>query len=99
MKKLDNKWAGAIIGIVLPLILVWGVIFILAQSGGYPYKVMLDRFFNVLSSQGKMISLSIIGNLGIFYLFLRKNWSHGAMGIILGTLAYIPYVIYVNFIA
>lgn len=99
MKKLDNRWLGALVGIVLPLILVWLVIFILAQSGGLPYKVMLDRFFRETSTQGKMISLSIIGNLGMFYLFLRKNWSQGAMGIILGTLAYIPYVIYVNFIA
>ena len=99
MDKLNNKWMGALVGIVLPMILVWGVIFIFAKSAGYPYSFMLDKFLNNVSTQGKLVSLSIIGNLGMFYLFLKKNWSQGAMGIILGSIAYFPYVIYVKFIA
>lgn len=98
-RGIDKKWIGFIFGVILPFILVWLVIWILAKAGGYPYKIMLDKFLYNPTSRIQILSLSAIGNLGIFYLMLKKNYNQAAMGIVLGTMAFVPYIIYVKFIA
>lgn len=99
MNKLDKKWIGFLFGVILPFILVWLVIWILATAGDYSYKFMLDKFINSDKTRVQIISLSAIGNLGLFYLFLKKNLNQAAMGVIFGTMAFVPYIIYIKFIA
>ena len=45
-----------------------------------------------------MLTISIISNLGWFYLFLNKEIYDIAMGIIIGSLMFAPYIIFIKFI-
>jgi hypothetical protein len=49
-------------------------------------------------ASSKIISLAIISNLIWFYIFINRNNYGLAMGIILGTICYLPYIVYVNLI-
>jgi hypothetical protein len=49
-------------------------------------------------TKGLLISLAIIANLLWFYLCLNREKYGLAMGIIMGTILYLPYVLYVNMI-
>jgi hypothetical protein len=48
--------------------------------------------------RSKFLSLAIIANLFWFYLSLNRERYELGMGIILGTILYLPYVLYVNVI-
>lgn len=47
--------------------------------------------------QIKIITIAIIANLGWFYLFLNKEKYSIAMGVILGTIVFAPYIVYIKF--
>ena len=89
---------GLILGFLSPLLFVPLVIFLLAWSRNYSFEEIWNMFLLSRQTMSKVISLSIISNLIWFYVFLNRNNYGFAMGIILGTLAYFPFIIYVNLI-
>lgn len=90
---------GLLIGILGPLIAIPIVVGILSLAQSYGYSAMWDMFQGNRTVMSKVISLSIIVNLGLFYLFLNKEKYNYAMGIILGSFVYLPVILYLNFIA
>jgi hypothetical protein len=88
---------GLIIGFLGPLIYIPLTMLIIAQVQNFHFERLWDMFFISKSTQGKFISLSIIPNLAWFYIFLNKENFGFAMGIILGSVLYFPYIVYVNF--
>ena len=89
---------GLIIGFFSPLIFIPLVIFLLAWSRNYSFNELWNMFLLSHQTMSKVLSLSIISNLFWFYFFLNRNKYGLAMGIILGTLAYFPYIFYVNLV-
>lgn len=89
---------GLIIGILSPILFVPLVILILAWSRNYSFGEIWDMFMLSRQTMSKVVSLAIISNLLWFYVFINRNNYGLAMGIILGTIAYLPYIIYVNLI-
>jgi hypothetical protein len=88
---------GLLLGIVTPLVFVPIVLFILALAQNYDfqylwYKIGLNNPYRI-----KIVTISIIANLGWFYFFLNRERYNMAMGVIMGTLIYAPYIIYVKF--
>lgn len=55
-----------------------------------------NNIFSSPTFRCKAISLAVIPNLGWFYLALNKRNYNFAMGIILASAFFIPYIIYVN---
>jgi hypothetical protein len=89
---------GLLIGIASPLIFIPLVILILAWLENFYFSQLWYKFTIDPMVKSKIISISIISNLIWFYFFLnREKWGL-AMGVILGTIIFLPYVIYVNFI-
>ena len=89
---------GLIIGIISPLIFIPLVIVLLSWLENYVFEQLWYKFLNDPSVRAKIVSLAIISNLIWFYMMLnREKWGL-AMGIIVGTIAYLPYILYVNFI-
>jgi hypothetical protein len=53
---------------------------------------------NIDMVRSKFLSLAIIANLLWFYLTINREKYGLGMGIIAGTILYLPYVLYVNVI-
>ena len=74
------------------------VIVIMAEFQNYPFEYLWKQFLNMDMVRSKFLSLAIIANLLWFYLSLNRERYDLGMGIILGTILYLPYVLYVNVI-
>jgi len=89
---------GLLVGIFSPLVFVPLVILLLAWARNYSFGEIWDMFVLSTQTMSKVISLAIISNLLWFYIFINRNNYGLAMGIILGTIAYLPFIVYVNLI-
>lgn len=97
-----RKWSkghtfGMLLGILTPLVVIPLLILFLSWVQNYDFS-HLWREFNISDQyRVRMITLSIIANLFWFYYFLnRSKWDYG-MGVILGSVVYAPYIIYIKF--
>lgn len=89
---------GLLVGLFSPIVFVPLIIVIMAEFQNYPFEYLWKQFLNMDMVRSKFLSLAIIANLLWFYLCLnREKWGL-AMGIIAGTILYLPYVLYVNMI-
>lgn len=100
--KLRLSWnmrrtVGLAMGILLPLVCIPLVIALLSWAQNFYFAQLWSAFTHNVDTQSKLISLSIIPNLGIFFLFLNKERYDIARGIILGSGLYLPYIIYLKF--
>jgi len=89
---------GLIVGILSPLLFVPLVVLILAWSRNYPFEEIWNMFILSKQTMSKVVSLAIISNLLWFYVFINRNNYGLSMGIILGTIVYLPFIVYVNLI-
>jgi carbon starvation protein CstA len=90
---------GLMLGTFAPLLAIPLVILILSSAQGYSFEILWTRFNISNQVMSKTVSLSIIINLILFYLLLNKEKYNYAMGIILGSLLYLPVILYLNFLA
>lgn len=90
---------GLIIGIISPILFIPVVMLLLAWVQDFYFSQLWYKFSYDEMVRSKIISISIISNLLWFYITINKDKYGLAMGIILGTICYLPYILYVNFIA
>jgi hypothetical protein len=64
----------------------------------YLFEQLWYKFVNDSTVRAKIVSLAIISNLIWFYMMLNREKWELAMGVIVGTIVYLPYILYVNFI-
>jgi len=88
---------GLILGLITPIVVVPIVLFIISITQNYIFSQLWHKFNLNNPYQIKIITLSIIANLGWFYLFLNKDKFNFARGIIIATMLYAPYIIYIKF--
>lgn len=94
-RPLYNKIVtGLVLGIFLPVIctMLFYVVKHPAKSF-YDFLVLVTEM-NVMSP---ILSLCALPNLGIFYLFLNKEWWYSARGVLLATLLWALLVFTVKF--
>lgn len=92
-----NHAKGMVLGILTPLIVVPLVIWILSLFQNYDFSYLWRKFRLSDQYHIKIITLSLIANLIWFYIFLNKEKWNIARGVIYGTLAFAPYIIYTKF--
>ncbi|MFZ9027810.1 MAG: hypothetical protein ACO2Z9_02280 [Crocinitomicaceae bacterium] len=97
-----RKWTmdhtkGFLIGILTPIIFIPLVILIISWLQNYYFEQLWRKFTFNDQYQIKIITISIISNLIWFYFFLNKERFNIAMGVILGTIAFAPYILYIKF--
>lgn len=90
---------GMGLGIITPLICVPLVILLVSWMNNYDFSYLWNRFQLNHQYQIRMLTLSIISNLIWFYFFLNRERYDMGRGVILGSLAFAPYVIYIKFFA
>jgi len=82
-RRWNSFWIGLTLGILLPL-----AVFILVYVIGYsqtPFGEFLEFAF-VIRALSKILSLCVIPNLAIFYLFLNREYWYATRGVITATL-------------
>jgi len=97
-----KKWSidhtkGVLIALITPFIFLPIILYLFSYLQGYYFEQFWYKFINISSFQIKMLTLSIIPNLGWFYLFLNKEIYNISMGIIIGSLMFAPYIIFIKF--
>ncbi len=88
---------GLIVGIILPLVMVPVVMLILSWVQNYSFARIWYEFKNSQNTMSKLVTLAVLANLGVFYIFLNKEKYNFAMGIILGSILYLPLIVYLIF--
>ena len=88
---------GLMIGFIGPFFYIPLVMLIIAKTQHFYFEQIWHNFSFNQAVRGKFISLAIIPNLAWFYLFLNKEKYPYAMGIILGSALYLPYILYITF--
>ena len=88
---------GFIMGVASPLVFVPIVLVIIMWMQDYYFEQLWYKFTLNTPYRIKILTISIISNLIWFYLFLNKENYNAAMGVILGAIAYAPYIIYIKF--
>ncbi|MBN2520018.1 MAG: hypothetical protein JXB17_05915 [Bacteroidales bacterium] len=86
MEKRFNKiYIGLIPGLLLPVISIFGLykfkFFFLSISEFYEQAKQMDILF-------KIISLGVVPNLLLFFLFIWKNYLYSARGVLMATFIY-----------
>jgi len=80
-KRFDSVAVGLILGIVIPiitLIIIWAVRY---QGDLLGFLVEFQR----IGALSKLVSLSVIPNLLLFFIFNWLNWTHSSKGVIFAT--------------
>jgi len=97
-----RKWSrdhtiGVLLGIVTPFVILPLVVYLWGAYQGYNFEYMWGQFLNFYQPRIQMLTLSIIANLFWFYRYLNKERYNVAMGVIVGSLLFGPYIVYVKF--
>ena len=92
-----EAWIGFVIGLVTPFVFLPLVLLILSFAFSYDYSFFWHQFSSNAHYASKYLSLGCIPNLIWFYIFLNREKYSTARGIIMATLALVPFSIYVNF--
>jgi hypothetical protein len=84
--KLNNFILGIVAGLILPLLSLVGY-----WLWSFKFLNFIPQFFNFLllgKVLSAVLSLCLIPNLGMFFLFINKEYYKTTRGIILSTLVY-----------
>ncbi|MFT5779690.1 MAG: hypothetical protein ACI837_002649 [Crocinitomicaceae bacterium] len=97
-----KKWSwghtiGGLLGLLTPLLVAPLVLLFLSYVQEYYFEMLWSKFANNDPYRIKILTIAIIANLIWFYVFLNRKKYDTAMGVILGSVAFAPYVVYVKF--
>jgi len=94
MKKLDKIIWGAMLGILLPAISLF-----IFHKVKYDHMQLWEflRSFHRMGILTHVISLSVIPNLILFFLFMQKNFLKGGRGVLLATFIFAFLVLLIRF--
>jgi len=92
--KIDSVKLGFILGIIAPAITM--IIIYLVKFTEYNLKELIDLLVTKKVFT-KIISLCVIPNLALFYIFLNKNYYRATRGIIAATIIFAIFVFITKF--
>lgn len=83
LQKIDKQWIGLAIGLILPSITFFLIYFFAYPKHSlvsYYEMIMAKRFFS------QILSLAVIPNAGVFFLFIWANKLSAAKGALAATI-------------
>lgn len=85
----DRTWLGFVCGLLAPwlvMLIYYRVNYYYLQPDSFLYKTFVQLVFVPL------LSLCVIANLGVFFLFIWRDKNASAKGVIMATFLYAIYV-------
>src|SRR3954469_15508999 len=95
-KKFDNTWLGFVLGMSAPFLTLY--IFYLVKFNHLTFGEFYENILfanNILTAS---ISLCVITNLLVFFIFIWTNRNFSARGVLFSTFIYAGYVVYQKYI-
>lgn len=92
--KINNLKLGLALGILAPALTI--LIIYLVQFTDYGLKELVDMLVSKRVFT-KIVSLCVIPNLALFFLFLNKNYFYSARGILMATVLFALFVFITKF--
>ena len=92
--KWDKVWTGLAAGLIAPFILLafyWQI------NYSYMSLVQFNEFMGLGQLHTKLISLFVVMNLAIFFIFIWRNLNYAARGVLYATFIYTVIVALVKF--
>ncbi len=82
LQKIDKQWIGLIIGLILP-----AVTFFLIYLFAYPKHTVVSYYEMIMAKRffAQILSLAVIPNAGVFFLFIWANRLNVAKGVLAAT--------------
>jgi hypothetical protein len=95
--RLNQPIVGLIIGLFMPLLGFIVVYFIMAP--GMSAGAFVEHLRASTDAAGKVITLSVLANLIPFLIFNRRRMDQTVKGIVIATMLYAVFFVYVKFVA
>jgi len=92
--KIDNLNLGLLLGILAPALTM--LVIYLVQFTEYNFKDLIDQLISKRVFT-KIVSLCVIPNLALFFLFLNKNYFRSARGVLFATILFALFVFITKF--
>lgn len=92
-KKLDKNFVGLLLGLLVPIGVVIAYAFV-----SFP-RLTLSEFFIrhwEFNAFAPILSLAVVINLGLFFLFYWQHMNYAARGVILSTFLYAIFIFYLK---
>lgn len=95
-KKYDYMWVGLLLGLAAPLLTLY--IFYLFRYSHLTFEQFYTQVLLAANIVTPSISLCVIANLLVFFIFIWTNRNYSARGVLLATFIYAGYVVYQKYI-
>ena len=95
-KKFDKGWMGFLCGLIAPFFSLY--IFSLVKYSHLSFGEFYERILVANEIITPVISLCVITNLLVFFLFIWTNRNYAARGVLFATMIYAGYVVYQKYI-
>jgi hypothetical protein len=95
-KKIDSGWIGFSFGLSAPVVALY--FFYLIK---YSHISFISFYFDILLVNDivtSTISLCVISNLLVFFIFIWTNRNYSARGVLFSTIIYAGFVVYQKYI-
>jgi len=92
--KFDAPLIGLLLGIIVPIIGMF--IFYKFNFKTLDFREFID-YINRKHMLPQLLSLSVIANLGLFFIFIWKKFYYSAKGVIAATFLYVIVVVILKF--
>lgn len=92
--KVDNLKLGLLLGIIAPALTM--LIIYLIQFTNFNLSELVDLLVEKKVFT-KIVSLCVIPNLALFFLFLNKNYYYSARGVLMATVLFALFVFITKF--
>lgn len=94
-RRFDNLYLGTVLGVLTP-ILTYFLILNFLYPFSFADKSLQGIWLTLIAP--KMISIGVIPNLGLFFLFIYTNRLKSARGVLMATIGYAILVLILKFV-
>ena len=84
-KALDKLYIGLIIGMLVPLVTFWLYYLLKFREVEFITDIRNIHLYKILF---KILSLCVLPDLGVFYLFINNKYYHAAKGVVMACFIY-----------
>ena len=90
----NKMWLGTILGLIAPVLTMMG--YYLYNFNHIPIGKFIEHLFAV-HIQSSLLSLCVVSNLLVFFIFIWSEKYNSARGVLLSTFLYGGLVVYLKF--
>jgi hypothetical protein len=83
LQKIDKQWIGLILGLIAPSITFFSIYLFAYHRGSF------NTYYEMITAKkflSQILSLSVLPNVGVFFIFIWLNKMNAAKGVLAATI-------------